>query len=291
MGNTSILCSPAGNLGGISPVRTSNTPQLAIKRKEGIIMQNIINFENIISSKKVSVNLINELIGYAEDEKNIPAIRKAVAAVRNGKILPTSSESEQKKNNRTENWYKSHYNTFKAKNEKHLRNALTALRETGLTNPEITQKTGYFKVNELIGATPKPLLVARRERINAERREKMLALRKQGMNKTQIAKALGVSTAMVNKILEKYTDEERKEIQRQTMQHCLETRKISGKFRGTEHWMHAAKEDRVRTLGPMVDKMQKAGIPYRKIEVALGYGEDTLRMYRKQYLASVHRGS
>ena len=41
----------------------------------------------------------------------------------------------------------------------------------------------------------------------------------------------------------------------------------------------------------MVDKMQKAGIPYRKIEVALGYGEDTLRMYRKQYLASVHRGS
>ena len=55
--------------------------------------------------------------------------------------------------------------------------------------------------------------------------------------------------------------------------------------------MHAAKEDRVRTLGPMVDKMQKAGISYRKIEVALGYGEDTLRMYRKQYLASIHRGS
>ena len=254
-------------------------------------MQNIINFENIVNDKKVSVNLINELIGYAENEANIPAIRKAVAAVRSGKILPVSSESGQKKNNRTENWYKSHYNTFKAKNEKHLRNALTALRETGLTNLEITQKTGYFKVNELIGATPKPLLVARRERINAERREKMLALRKQGMNKTQIAKALGVSTAMVNKILGKYTDEERKEIQRQTMQHCLETRKISGKFKGAEHWMHAAKEDRVRTLGPMVDKMQKAGIPYRKIEVALGYGEDTLRMYRKQYLASISHKS
>ena len=95
-------------------------------------MQNIINFDNIISSKKVSVNLINELIGYAENEANIPAIRKAVAAVRSGKILPASSESKQKKNNRSENWYKSHYNTFKAKNEKHLRNALTALRETAL---------------------------------------------------------------------------------------------------------------------------------------------------------------
>ena len=188
-------------------------------------MQNIINFDNsiirngkimldvsdAIRDKQISIGTIYELLGYAENEANIPAIRKAVAAVRSGKILPTSSESGQKKNNRTENWYKSHYNTFKAKNEKHLRNALTALRETGLTNPEITQKTGYFKVNELIGATPKPLLVARRERINAERREKMLALRKQGMNKTQIAKALGVSTAMVNKILGKYTDEERKD--------------------------------------------------------------------------------
>lgn len=268
-------------------------------------MQNIINFDNsiirngkvmldvsdAIRDKQIPIGTIYELLGYAENEANIPAIRKAVAAVRSGKILPASSESEQKKNNRSENWYKSHYNTFKAKNEKHLRNALTALRETGLTNPEITQKTGYFKVNELIGATPKPLLVARRERINAERREKMLALRKQGMNKTQIAKALDISTATVNKILGKYTDEERREIQLQTIRHCLETRKISGKFRGVGHWMHAAKEDRVRTLGPMVDKMQKAGIPYRKIEVALGYGEDTLRMYRKQYLASVHRGS
>ena len=254
-------------------------------------MQNIINFENIVNDKKVSVNLINELIGYAENEANIPAIRKAVAAVRNGKILPASSESEQKKNNRTENWYKSHYNTFKAKNEKHLRNALTSLRETGLTNPEIMQKTGYFKVNELIGATPKPLLAARRERINAERREKMLALRKQGMNKTQIAKALGVSIAMVYNLLGKYTDEERREIQRQTIQHCLETRKISGKFKGVGHWMHAAKEDRVRELGPMVDKMQKAGIPYRKIEAVLGYGEDTLRMYRKQYLSSIRHDS
>ena len=131
------------------------------------------------------------------------------------------------------------------------------------------------------------MLVARRERINAERREKMLALRKQGMNKTQIAKALGVSTAMVYNLLGKYTDEERREIQRQTIQHCLETRKISGKFKGVGHWMHAAKEDRVRELGPMVDKMQKAGIPYRKIEAVLGYGEDTLRMYRKQYLASI----
>ena len=254
-------------------------------------MQKIINFENIVSDKKVSVNLVNELIGYAENEANIPAIRKAVAAVRSGKILPTSSESGQKKNNRTENWYKSHYNTFKAKNEKHLRNALTALRETGLTNPEITQKTGYFKVNELIGATPKPLLVARRERINAERREKMLELRKQGMNKTQIAKTLGVSTTMVYNILGKYTDEERREIQLQTIRHCLETRKISGKFRGVGHWMHAAKEDRVRTLGPMVDKMQKAGIPYHKIETVLGYGEDTLRKYRKQYIASIRHNS
>lgn len=250
-------------------------------------MQNIINFENIVNDKKVSVNLVNELIGYAENEANIPAIRKAVAAVRSGKILPTASEPEQKKNGRSENWYKTHYNSFKQKNEKHLRNALAALRETGLTNPEITQKTGYFKVNELIGATPKPLLVARRERINAERREKMLALRKQGMNKTQIAKALGVSTTMVYNLLGKYTEEERREIQRQTIQHCLETRKISGKFKGVGHWMHAAKEDRVRELGPMVDKMQKAGIPYRKIEAVLGYGEDTLRMYRKQYLASI----
>ena len=254
-------------------------------------MQNIINFENIVNDKKVSVNLINELIGYAENEANIPAIRKAVAAVRSGKILPVSSESGQKKNNRTENWYKSHYNTFKAKNEKHLRNALTALRETGLTNPEITQKTGYFKVNELIGATPKPLLVARRERINAERREKMLELRKRGMNKTQIARELGVSTTMVYNLLGKYTEEERREIQRQTIQHCLETRKIGGKFKGVGHWMHAAKENRVRELGPMVDKMQKAGIPYRKIEAVLGYGEDTLRMYRKQYLASIRHDS
>lgn len=254
-------------------------------------MQNIINFENIVNDKKVSVNLVNELIGYAENEANIPAIRKAVAAVRSGKILPTASEPEQKKNGRSENWYKTHYNSFKQKNEMHLRKALAALRETGLTNPEITQKTGYFKVNELIGATPKPLLVARRERINAERREKMLALRKQGMNKTQIAKALGVSTTMVYNLLGKYTEEERREIQRQTIQHCLETRKISGKFKGVGHWMHAAKEDRVRELGPMVDKMQKAGIPYRKIEAVLGYGEDTLRMYRKQYLASIRHDS
>ena len=55
--------------------------------------------------------------------------------------------------------------------------------------------------------------------------------------------------------------------------------------------MHAAKEDRVRELGPMVDKMQKAGIPYRKIEAVLGYGEDTLRMYRKQYLSSIRHDS
>lgn len=254
-------------------------------------MQNIINFENIVNDKKVSVNLVNELIGYAEDEANIPAIRKAVAAVRSGKILPIASEPEQKKNGRSENWYKTHYNSFKQKNEKHLRNALTALRETGLTNPEITQKTGYFKVNELIGATPKPLLVARRERINAERREKMLELRKHGMNKTQIARELGVSTTMVYNLLGKYTDEERREIQRQTIQHCLETRKISGKFKGVGHWMHAAKEDRVRELGPMVDKMQKAGIPYHKIETVLGYGEDTLRKYRKQYIASIRHNS
>lgn len=254
-------------------------------------MQNIINFENIVNDKKVSVNLINELIGYAENEANIPAIRKAVAAVRSGKILPIASEPEQKKNGRSENWYKTHYNSFKQKNEKHLRNALTALRETGLTNPEITQKTGYFKVNELIGATPKPLLVARRERINAERREKMLELRKHGMNKTQIARELGVSTTMVYNILGKYTDEERREIQLQTIRHCLETRKISGKFRGVGHWMHASKENRVRELGPLVYKMQKAGIPYRKIEAVLGYGEDTLRMYRKQYLASIRHDS
>lgn len=268
-------------------------------------MQNIINFDNsiirngkvmldvsgAIRDKQISIGTIYELLGYAENEANIPAIRKAVAAVRSEKILPIASEPEQKKNGRSESWYKTHYNSFKQKNEKHLRNALTALRETGLTNPEITQKTGYFKVNELIGATPKPLLVARRERINAERREKMLELRKHGMNKTQIARELGVSTTMVHNLLGKYTDEERREIQRQTIQHCLETRKISGKFKGVGHWMHAAKEDRVRELGPMVDKMQKAGIPYRKIEAVLGYGEDTLRMYRKQYLASIRHDS
>ena len=66
-------------------------------------MQNIINFENIVNDKKVSVNLVNELIGYAENEANIPAIRKAVAAVRSGKILPIASEPEQKKNGRSEN--------------------------------------------------------------------------------------------------------------------------------------------------------------------------------------------
>lgn len=126
------------------------------------------------------------------------------------------------------------------------------------------KKVSVNLVNELIGATPKPLLVARRERINAERREKMLSLRKQGMNKTQIAKGMGVSTTMVYNILGKYTDEERREIQLQTIRHCLETRKIGGKFRGVGHWMHAAKENRVRELGPLVYKMQKAGIPYRQ---------------------------
>lgn len=254
-------------------------------------MQNIINFENIVNDKKVSVNLVNELIGYAENEANIPAIRKAVAAVRNGKILPTFSESEQKKNNRTENWYKSHYNTFKAKNEKHLRNALTALRETGLTNPEITQKTGYFKVNELIGATPKPLLVARRERINAERREKMLALRKQGMNKAQIAKAMGVSTALVNSILGKYTDEERRAIFLQNMAACREARKLLPNYCGNGHWMHMAKEDRVRTLGPVIGKMRAAGIPFRKVAATFGYSEMTIRAYHKQYLSSIRHDS
>lgn len=254
-------------------------------------MQNIINFENIVSDKKVSVNLINELIGYAENEANIPAIRKAVAAVRSGKILPASSESKQKKNNRSENWYKSHYNTFKAKNEKHLRNALTALRETGLTNPEITQKTGYFKVNELIGATPKPLLVARRERINAERREKMLALRKQGMNKTQIAKAMGVSTALVNSILGKYANEERRAIFLQNMEACREARKLLPNYCGNGHWMHMAKEDRVHTLGPVIGKMRATGIPFRQIAATFGYGEMTIRAYRKQYLASIRHDS
>ena len=77
-------------------------------------MQNIINFDNsiirngkvmldvsdAIRDKQISIGTIYELLGYAENEANIPAIRKAVAAVRNGKILPTSSESEQKKNNR-----------------------------------------------------------------------------------------------------------------------------------------------------------------------------------------------
>ena len=126
-------------------------------------MQNIINFDNIISSKKVSVNLINELIGYAEDEKNIPAIRKAVAAVRGGKpfIMP-----DKNGNRDSGKWYKAFYAKMKDKNDELLRKAFLALRESGMTNHEIAEKTGSYRVSELIGATPKPLLIAHREKLN-----------------------------------------------------------------------------------------------------------------------------
>lgn len=251
-------------------------------------MQNIINFDNIISSKKVSVNLINELIGYAEDEKNIPAIRKAVAAVRGGKpfIMP-----DKNGNRDSGKWYKAFYAKMKDKNDELLRKAFLALRESGMTNHEIAEKTGSYRVSELIGATPKPLLIAHKEKLNAERKAKMLELRNQGLNNVQIAKRLGVSDGLVYTTLGKHTDEERKAIYMRNIANCHELRMKSHRFRGDGHWMHMAKNDRIRTLGSVVDKMRKADIPYSAITFVLGYSEATLRMYRRKYLTSVQHDS
>lgn len=247
-------------------------------------MQNIINFENIVSDKKVSVNLINELIGYAENEANIPAIRKAVAAVRSGR---TFVAPDKKGDRDTAKWYKAYYAKMKQRNDESLGKAFLALRNVGMTNSEIAAKTGSYRVSALIGATPKAITEARRERVNTERRKKMLELRKQGMNKAQIAKAMGVSTALVNSVLGKYTDEERKAIFLQNMEACRKARKLLPNYCGNGHWMHMAKEDRVRMLGPVIGKMRAAGIPFRQIAATFGYSEMTIRAYHKQYLSSV----
>ena len=251
-------------------------------------MQNIINSENIVNDKKIYVNLINELIGYAENEANIPAIRKAVAAVKNGHtfIMP-----DERGGRNPGKWYKAYYTKMKQRNDESLGKAFLALRDTGMTNSEIAAKTGSYRVSALIGATPKAITEARRERINVERREKMLALRKQGMNKAQIAKAMGVSTAMVNSILGKYTNEERRAIFLQNMAACREARKLLPNYCGNGHWMHMAKENRVRTLGPVIGKMRSAGIPFRQIAATFGYSEMTIRAYHKQYLSSIRHDS
>ena len=251
-------------------------------------MQNIINFENIVNDKKISVNLINELIGYAENEANIPAIRKAVASVRSGR---TFVAPDKKGDRDPGKWYKTYYAKMKQRNDESLSKAFLALRNVGMTNSEIAAKTGSYRVSALIGATPKAITEARRERVNAERREKMQELRKQGMNKKQIAKAMGVSTALVNSVLGKYTDEERKAILLQNLEACHKARKLLTNYRGNGHWMRIAKEERVRTLGPIIGKMRAAGIPYRQITATLGYSEMTIRAYHKQYLSSFRHDS
>ena len=75
------------------------------------------------------------------------------------------------------------------------------------------------------------------------------------------------------------------------MEACRKARKLLPNYCGNGHWMHMAKEDRVRTLGPIIGKMRAAGIPYRQITATLGYSEMTIRAYHKQYLSSVRHDS
>lgn len=264
-------------------------------------MQNIINFDNsiirngkvmldvsdAIRDKQVSIGTIYELLGYAENEENIKIIRRTMENMRAGKIVPAGQKQVPI---RSERWYKSHYNTYKEKNDALLRSAMLTMRELGLTNPEICKKTGCnnVRVNALIGATPKEMFAEKRAKVKEDRKAKMQAMQDAGMNKREIAKALGVSTATVCNTLGKYSDEKRIEILRNNMRKCHIARDISPKIRGDLHWSRRAKKRRVDQLGPMVDNMQKANIPYAQISVVLGFSEKTLRRYRKAYLSETH---
>ena len=214
-------------------------------------MQNIIHFENVANTNAANVT------------------------------MQTSTARPA----RTDNWYKARYAAYKAKNDAHLRKAYEYMRENGMTNAEIQKKTGDRRVSTLIGATPKELTMAKREHKNAERKAEMQRLRELGLNNTQIAERLGVSHSLVSITLGKCSEEEYKAILRKNIAKAHTARKLSPNFRGAGHWMCVAKEGRIREYGPIVDKMVKAKIPYRKISTVLGYSEDTLRMYRRKYLS------